>query len=314
MIEQRRRTVIRTLPRLKRSRWRDQVAGLLFASPFLIGFLVFNAYPFFASLYYSFTDFALLGSPKWLGLQNYLHLIHDSVFLKALSNNAYMVFIGLPIYLVWALLTAFLLNQALPAQGLFRSLYFIPAVTPSVAASYVFLWVLNPRTGIGYYLSKIGITPPLWFNDPAWAKPGLILFWLWTVGFDTVIFLAALQGVPQDLHEAAEIDGAGRWRRGLSIDLPLISPSILFVGVTSIIWALSYFTQAYIIAGAGSDAASLTGGRESSMLFLSIYIYANAFQYLKMGYAAAMAWLMFILNAIVTFLMLRFTRRRVFYS
>lgn len=296
---------------LTRHRWRDQLAGLLFAAPFLIGFLAFSVYPFIASLYYSFTDFALLNRPEWLGLENYQHLLQDPVFHKALQNNAYMVFIGIPIYVIWALFTAVLLNAGVRAQGLFRALCFLPGVVPSVAASYVWLWVLNPRTGVGYYMSALGITPPLWFNDPQWAKPGLILFWLWSVGFDTVIFLAALQGVPQDLHEAAELDGAAPWRRALSIDLPLISPAILFVLVTGVIWALGYFTQAYIISS-GTTGATI-GGRESSMLFLSIYIYQNAFQYLKMGYASALAWIMFVLNAAFTIIMLRLSRSRVFY-
>jgi len=296
---------------LARHRWRDQLAGLLFASPFVIGFLALTVYPFFASLYYSFTDFALLNQPEWLGSENYRHLATDPVFQKALTNNAYMVFIGIPIYVLWALFTAVLLNIGVRVQGIFRALCFIPAVVPSVAASYVWLWVLNPRTGIGYYLSLIGITPPLWFNDPAWAKPGLILFWLWSVGFDTVIFLAALQGVSQDLHEAAELDGAALWRRAISIDLPLISPAILFVLVTSVIWALSYFTQAYIIST--GTTSGVLGGRESSMLFLSMYVYQNAFQYLKMGYASALAWTMFLLNATFTVIMLRLSRSRVFY-
>jgi len=285
---------------------------MLFAAPFIIGFLVFVVYPFFASLYYSFTAFALLSNPKWLGLQNYQGLLHDTIFLKALSNNGYMVFIGLPIYLVWALFVALLLNQRLRGQSWFRSLYFLPAVMPSVAASYVWLSVLNPRTGIGYFLGLVGVTPPLWFSDPNWAKPGLILFWLWTVGFDTVIFLAALQGVPEDLHESAELDGAGSFRKAFSIDLPLISPAILFVTVTSVIWAIGYFTQAYIISGALGDAAQ--GGRQSSMLFLSMYLYTSAFTYLRMGYASALAWVIFLINAIMTFFMLRLSRNRVFYS
>ncbi len=292
---------------LRRVRWRTQVAGLLFASPLIVGAIAFQLYPFFASLYYSFTDFALLGSPKWVGVQNYSHLLQDAVFHKALSNNAYLIFLGIPVYIVWALLTALLLNLRVRGRTLFRTLFFVPAVMPSVAASYVWLWVLNPRTGVGYYLSLFGIQPPLWYNDPNWAKPGLILFWFWTVGFDAVIFLAALQGIPQDLHEAAELDGAGRARRALSIDLPLISPAILFVVVTGAIWALSYFTQAFIIAGP-------EGGRESSMLFSAMYLYTSAFQYLKMGYASAMAWVLFILNAVMTVIMLRVSRERVFYG
>lgn len=290
-----------------RVRWRDQVTGLLFALPFILGFIGFRLYPFFASLYYSFTDFSLLGQPHWIGVGNYSELLRDRVFRIALSNNAYLVFVGMPFYILWALFTALLLNLKVRGIRLFRTIYFLPAIMPSVAASYVWLWVLNPRTGVGYYLSLFGITPPLWYHDPLWAKPGLILFWFWTVGFDTVIFLAALQGIPQDLHEAAELDGASRKQRAISIDLPLISPAILFVAVTGVIWAIGYFTQAFIIAGP-------EGGRESSMLFLAMYLYSNAFQYLKMGYASALAWVIFILNALMTVALLRVSRERVFYG
>lgn len=290
-----------------RIQWRTQLAGFLFALPLIIGILAFNLYPFLASLYYSFTDFSLLGQTNWLGLQNYEQMLQDEVFLKALSNNAYMILVGIPLYTLWALLTAFLLNIEVRGRALFRTLYFLPALIPSVAASYAWLWVLNPSTGANYYLTWLGITPPLWYADPNWAKPGLILFWLWSVGFDTLIFLAALQNVPKELVEAAEIDGATYLRRVLKIELPLISPAVLFVVVTSIIWALSYFTQAYIVGG-------LEGGRESSMLFLSVYIYANAFQYLKMGYASALAWMLLLLNAAVTLIMIRLSRTQVFYG
>jgi multiple sugar transport system permease protein len=200
-----------------------------------------------------------------------------------------------------------MMNLKVCGTKVFRTVYFLPAIMPSVAASYVWLWVLNPRTGVGYYLTSLGIRPPLWFNDPVWAKPGLILFWFWTVGFDAVIFLAALQGIPEDLHEAAELDGADLWQKVINIDLPLISPAILFVLVTGVIWVIGYFTQAFIIAGP-------EGGRESSMLFLAMYLYVNAFQYLKMGYASAIAWIIFVLNAIMTYLLLRLSHKRVFYS
>lgn len=295
------------MQQLRRVRWRTQLAGLVFASPLIVGFIAFNLYPFVTSLYYSFTDFSLLGTPNWVGLRNYKALLSDPVFHKALWNNAYLIFLGIPVYTIWALFVALLLNVEVWGKSLFRTLFFLPAVMPSVAASYVWLWVLNPRTGAGYYLSYFGISPPLWYDDPLWAKPGLILFWFWTVGFDSLIFLAALQGVPKEFHEAAEIDGASQWRRAVSIDLPLISPAILFVVVISAIWALSYFTQAFIIAGP-------EGGRESSMLFLAMYIYVNAFQYLKMGYAAALAWTLFFLNGLMTFIMLRVSQRRVFYG
>lgn len=299
------------LLRPRRIRWRDHVTGLLFAAPFIVGFLAFTIYPFFASMYYSLTDYGLLGQPEWVGLQNYADLIHDPVFHTALGNNAYLIFVGMPAYILWSLLTAFLLNVSVRGLPLYRTIYLLPAIMPSVAASYVWVWVLNPRTGVGYYLSLLGITPPLWYNDPQWAKPGLILFWFWAVGLDALILLAALQGIPQDLKEASELDGASPARRAWSVDLPLISPAILFVTVTGVIWTVSYFTQAFIIS---SSVGGPPGGRESSMLFLAYYLYVNAFQYLKMGYAAALAWVLFVINAVLTFAMLRVTRERVFYG
>ncbi len=297
--------------------WRNQVNGLLFASPFIIGCLAFSLYPFVSSLYYGFTDFSLLGTPHWIGLANFRQIVFRDANLRiAVFNTGYLVLLGIPIYVLWALATAFLLNLDIRGKSAFRSIYFVPAITPAVAGTYIWLWMLNPRTGIvSYYLSLLGIVPPLWFMDPNWAKPGVIILMLWGVGLDTVIFLTALQGVPKELHEAAQLEGANWWSRSIDIDLPMISPAILFVVVNSVIWALQYFTQPYLITmGAYTTGGAPTGGRESSLLFLSIYIWANAFQYVKMGYASAMAWLMFICNLALTAIMLRVSRERVFYG
>jgi multiple sugar transport system permease protein len=298
--------------RFRRVNWRNQLKGFLFASPFIVGFLALQLYPFLASLYYSFTDFSLMARPHWLGLENYRHMLFgDPVFRTALANTIYLVLLGIPIYVFWSLITALLLNLRVAGRSLFRTIYFLPAITPTVAATFVWIWLLKPRTGIvSFYLSKLGIVAPLWFNDPHWAKPGVILLWLWAVGVDTVILLTALQGVPKELHEAAELEGAGWWARTVYVDLPIISPALLFVTVNCVIWVLQTFTQPFLITG----GQAATGGRESSLLFFSMYIWANAFQYVKMGYASALAWMLFILNLGLALVVLRATNRRVFYS
>jgi multiple sugar transport system permease protein len=284
---------------------RDLMWGILFITPWILGFLAFNLYPALASLYYGFTRFSIVKSPEWLGLANYSKLLgQDQYFGKTLLNTLYMVVIGVPADIVFTFFFALVLNMKVKkGMAVYRTIYYLPTVVPPVAGTLLWLWILNPQYGIlNYLLGFIGMRSPAWFSDPAWAKPALILMGLWGSGSGTVMYLAALQGVPQELIEAAMLDGAGWLRRTLNITVPLVSPVTLFRLITGIIGAFQIFTQAYIIGGTGRGTS---GAPRESLLFYGLYLYRQAFEYLHMGYAAAMAWILFLMILVVTIVMIR---------
>ncbi len=287
--------------------------GLLFASPWIIGFLIFQLYPILASAYYSFTDFNLFQSPTWVGLENYRALFQDDRFFKGLFNTLYMTVIGVPLGLVLALLTALALNTPSRLQPLYRSIVYLPTIVPIVAATYLWRWILNAQYGyMNLWLGRLGLPQPLWQEDALWTKPALILIGLWMIGGTTIIYLAALQEVPRSYYEAAEIDGAGWWSKFWNITLPAISPVTLFQLVIGIIASLQYFTQAYLFAQTRLNTAS--GGPGDSLLMYGLYLFQNAFVFLKMGYASAMAWILFLISLAITLVVLRLSKYWVYYE
>ena len=287
--------------------------GLLFASPWIVGFLVFQLYPILASAYYSFTDFNLFQSPNYVGLENYRELFADERFSKSLFNTLYMTVIGVPLGLLFALLCALALNTRSRGQPLYRAVVYLPTVVPIVAATYLWRWLLNAQYGyINVGLDKLGLGQPLWQEDPLWTKPALVLIGLWTIGGTTVIFLAALQEVPPSYYEAAAIDGASWWSKFWNITFPLISPVTLFQLVIGVIFSLQYFTQAYLFAQQRLNEPS--GGPEDSLLMYGMYLFQNAFVYLDMGYASAMAWILFLVSLVLTLFILRVSSSWVHYG
>jgi multiple sugar transport system permease protein len=288
--------------------------ALFFIAPWVIGFLVFTLGPMIASLYYSFTSFSTVKPPEWIGLANYQKLAGgDKNLAKALLNTLYMVAFGIPVGQVFAFLTALLLNTKVRGMPFYRTLYFVPAIMPLVPVTLVWMWIFNPQLGpVNALIGAIGLTPPLWFNDPDWSKPTLILLGTWQVGATTAIYLAGLQGVPQELYEAAAIDGAGRRARLLNITIPAVSPVVAFNAITGVIYSFQYFTQAYVASSTGSS--TIRGGVEDSLLFYAVYLYQNAFEFLDMGYASAMAWLLFIIVMAATLLALYGSARWVYYE
>ena len=287
--------------------------GILFASPWILGFLVFQLYPILASGYYSFTDFNLFQSPRFVGLQNYREMASDDRVAKSLFNTLYMTVIGVPLGLAFALITALALNSRSRLQPLYRAVVYLPTIVPIVAATYLWRWLLNAQYGyVNLILGKLGLGQPLWAEDAAWAKPALILIGLWTVGGTTIIYLAALQEVPRSYYEAAAVDGANWWSKFWHITWPAISPVTLFQLVIGVIFSLQYFTQAYLFAQQRLNSAS--GGPEDSLLMYGLYLFQNAFVYLKMGYASAMAWVLFLLALACTLVILRFSSRWVHYG
>lgn len=300
-----------------RHRRRETFLGLGFVSPWLIGLLVFTLYPILASLYYSFCEFRVLSPPKWVGMRNYVELFGDKeYFLRSLWNTAFM-FVELPLALVLSLLIAILLNQKLKGMAIFRTLYYIPSVVPTVASSVLWLWLLNPDYGlVNKTLALFGMPASAWLSDPKWAKPGFIVMDLWAVGGGMIIYLAALQGVPQPLYEAAELDGATWWAKLRHVTLPAISPVIFFNLILGVIGTFQYFTQAFVMSGAsGPDAGSgRTGGPANSTLFFALYLYQNAFQFFRMGYACAMAWVLFVLTLLAAWLVFKTSAKWVYYE
>ena len=289
--------------------------GLLFVSPWLIGFLLFKVFPIISAIYYSFTDYNIFQPPQWVGFENYTTLFQDKLFWKSLGNTAYVTLIGLPLGLIVALSLAVLLHQKLRGLPFFRTLFYLPTVLPVVASAMLFLWVLNPEYGLlNVGLRFLGIEGPSWLSDPAWTKMSLIMMDCWRCGSTMIIFLSALESVPQSFYEAAELDGAGPWTRFWKITIPYISPTIQFTVIMGLISSFQYFTQAYVFSSVSQMGQSIAGGPKNSMLFYSLYLYQQGFSYMKMGYASAMALILFVIVMVVSFFALRVMEKRVNYD
>jgi len=290
-----------------RARNREALFGLLFISPWLLGFVIFTAGPMVASLLLSFTDWSILGTAHWVGTRNYTRLAHDSLFWKSMRVTFVFSAISVPLDVLASLLLALLLNQQFGGRSLFRALFYLPELVPAVAASILWIWAYNTHFGIfNYLLSLIGVPPVAWLESTSWVIPSFVILSLWTAGGSRmIIFLAGLQTVPRELLEAAELDGAGVWARFRHITLPMISPVLLFNLILATIGAFQVFTSPYVMTG---------GGPANASLFYVLYLYRNAFQYLQMGYASALAWVLFLVLLIFTILQFRMMRRWVYYE
>jgi multiple sugar transport system permease protein len=303
--------------KLTRAERRSLRTGLLFVSPWLVGFLAFNVYPALASLYYSFTNFKILQTPRWVGLDNYTKLVNDPLFWKSLANTLYITVVGVPLAVVVALGIALLLNRkGIRGIGVFRTIFYLPVVIPGVAAAILWIFLLSPINGlVNQSLRVFGVAGPGWFYDPAWAKNGIILMTIWAAGDVVIIYLGALQGVSQALYEAAEVDGAGAWVKLRHVTIPMISPAILFNLITGAIAAFQSFTQAFVIsAGVGRGNDGSIGGVQNSLLFYGLNLYNNGFRYFQMGYASALAWILLLIILVATLVLLRASRNRVYYE
>ena len=285
---------------------RRALRGWLFISPWVVGFLILTLYPFGASLYYSFTNFSIVKSPRWIGLTNYRELFTDHLFWTSLFNTCYYAAIEIPLSTALAIGLALLLNMKVKGLAVYRTMFYLPSVVPLVAASVIWLWLFNPSFGVvNSVLGYAHIAGPGWLFSATWAKPTFILLGFWGLGAPMVIYLAALQGVPQEMYEVSSLEGASAWQRTRYVTLPMISPAILFNVVLGIVAAFQYFTQAFIITN---------GGPNNSTLFYSLYLYEQAFTFLHMGYASAMAWMLFVIIVIVTLGLFRSSSRWVYYA
>ena len=287
------------------------ITGILFTSPWIIGFLIFQLYPIIASFYYSMTNYNLFKAPVWVGFENYKDLFNDSKFYLSLYNTLYITIAGVVPHLAFALMMALLLNKKVKGQSLYRTIYFLPTLVPAVAGSLLWMWLLNSQYGlINMLLEYIGIVGPNWLVNPDWTKPSLVLMGFWGTGTITVMYLAAMQDVPKMLYEAADIDGASTWRKFWSITLPAISPMTLFQLIMLLIASFQYFTEGMVFA----EATQSTGGPENSLLFYSIYLYQQAFTFLNMGYASAMAWILFVIVMTFALVLFKTSAKWVFYG
>ena len=288
---------------MKRKDW----VGYAFIAPWLIGFLLFTAGPFLASIYFSFTRYNVVTPPVWVGTANYEALFQqDPLFWKSLGVTFRYALVAVPLGVVIAVILALFLNLNIKGIAVYRTIFFLPSIVPTVATSMIFLWILNPQIGlINGLLRSFGIIGPAWLADPNWAPWTLVFMALWGVGGIMVIYLAGLKDIPTYLYEAAILDGASAYRRMRLITLPLLTPVIFFNVVMGCIGAFQTFTQAFILT---------QGGPEDSTQFYALYLFNRAWRYGDMGYASAMAWILFTIVAVVTSLLFRSQKRWVHYG
>jgi multiple sugar transport system permease protein len=288
---------------------RESIEGLLYISPFLLGFLIFALYPMVASAYLSLTKYNIITPPTWIGLDNYVEAFSkDKLFWSSLEKTGRFAAFNVILGVLGSLGAAMLLNQRFPGTTIFRTFFFLPSITPIIASALLWTWIYQPTLGLlNYLLGLVGIEGPAWLQSSSWAIPSLVIISLWGSigGSRMIVFLAGLQSVPQEMYEAAEIDGAGGWSKFWNITLPLISPTMFFNVVLAIIGSLSVFSLAYIATGGGPNYATY---------FYVYHLFKNAFEFSRMGYAAAMAWLFFLIVLVLTSIQFKLSSRWVYYA
>lgn len=285
----------------------EEVAGWLFALPWIFGFLLFTVGPMLASAGFAFADYNLLQPPRWVGFENIRRaLTNDALVWQSLKVTSVYAFVSVPLQIVFGLMVALLLNANIRGLQYYRTIYYLPSVLSGVAVALLWRWIYAPNYGlINAFLAGFGIQGPGWLSDAQWALPSLIGMSLWHVGGGIIIYLAGLQGVPTEIYEAAEVDGAGWRARFWHVTIPLITPVLFYQLIIGIISALQVFTQALIMTN---------GGPHDSTLFFVLYLYRNAFQFFKMGYASVLAWILFFYILLLTLLVYRSSTAWVFYS
>lgn len=293
---------------MKQSRVLRILEPYLYLFPTIVGLVLFSAGAVAASFFMSFTRWDMVTSPEWVWLDNYVNLWHSDLFWEVFRNTFYFVVLAVPLSVVCSLAMALLANTGLRGITLFRTVYFLPVVSSMIAVALVWSWIFNPEYGLLNYLLRLlfGVQGPAWLDSTAWALPAMVIVTVWKgLGYSMVIFLAGLQNIPQDLYNAATIDGAGVWKKFRHITLPMLSPTTFFILVITLINAFQVFEQTYVLT---------KGGPANSTLTLSYYIYQNAFQFFQMGKAAAVAYVLFAIVFGVTLVQFRVQKRWVFYG
>ena len=282
--------------------------GVLFASPWIIGLLLFYAFPLVASIYFSFTTYSILQPGEFVGLQNYKDLFSDELFWKSVYNTVYFAIVFVPLSIIFGVGLAMILNMRIKGMAIYRTIYFLPTLVPHVAMAVLWMWLLNPGFGlVNGFLDSIGIQGPAWLGSETWSKPSLILMSLWGIGQAVIIYLAGLADISQDYYDAAEVDGANWFKKTMHVTLPLLTPVIFFNLIMGVIGAFQQFTLPYALTqGSGKPANSLT--------FYVMYLYDNGFKFFKMGYASAMAWILFVVIMVLTAIIFLTSKRWVHYQ
>ncbi len=290
---------------MRTTRW-QRWSGLLFIAPWLITFLWFTLGPFIASIFLSFTNYRFIGLPEWVGADNYVRLFTDDAkFIRSIINTLYYTAVHVPGIMVMAFFVAILLNQKVKGQPIYRTAFYLPSVTAGVATAYLWILLLQPNGLVNQFLGLVGIDGPNWLTSSTWAMPALILMSFWGLGTTMIIYLAALQGIPQHLYEAASVDGAGVIRKMWHVTVPMMTPAIFLTAVLQIIGSWQVFTQALIVTN---------GGPRDSTLFILLHLYRTGFEYFQMGYASAIAWVLFVIILVFTVLQFGIARRWVYYE
>ena len=298
-------------PRTWTNLQREASSAYAFIGLWIVGFLIFTLGPMIASLYFSFTEYNIVDPPVWIGIKNYVDLFHDPKFWISLKVTLYFASLSLPLGLIFSFLLAVLLNQGVPFERFWRTIYFLPSIITGVAVGILWIRLFNPQLGlINTTLSLVGIRGPGWLSSPDWSIPALVIISLWGIGQTMIIYLAGLQGIPTDLYDAATVDGANSAQRFIHITIPMVSPVIFYNLVLSLIATFQYFTIVFIV---GSSRADM-GGPARSTLFYNLYLYQNAFRFLDMGYASAMAWVLFVIILVLTLLVFRSSEYWVHYE
>lgn len=293
--------------------------GFLFICPWLIGFILLGAYPFFYSLFLAFNKWNIVGTTKWVGLENFQRMFDMSratgrEFVKSLQVTFYYTFVSIPLTVIWAISLALLLRKKIPGRRILISIFYLPSVISGVSMALMWRWVFNSKHGLANtLLGALGIQGPRWFLHTSTAVPAFILMSLWNVGFMLVVYLGTLQNIPPEIEESADLDGAKPLKKLFKIILPMISPVIFYQVIMGIIGSFQVFASAYVISGGGEVGGVSLGGPSDSFLFYVLNIYKYGFVYLKMGFASALAWILFIIILIFTFIAIKASPLWVFY-
>ncbi|MGQ9629425.1 MAG: carbohydrate ABC transporter permease [bacterium] len=285
----------------------ERIAGFVCASPGFFGLIAFTLGPIIAALFFSFTEYDVIRPPTFVGLENYREMLTgDELFWKTLGNTAFITATGVPLSMISGLLLALILNNDIRGMALYRTVFFLPSVVPVVANAVLWLWLFNTQYGlINITLRALRLPAPPWLTSEQWSKPAIVIMRLWATGQGMIIYLAGLKNIPSQFYEAAEIDGAGIWAKFRHITLPMLTPTLFFTSTMGIIAHFQVFTEAYVMT---------QGGPADSTLFYVYYLYSSAFGWFKMGYACAMAWILFIVILIVTLIQFRMARYWVTYE
>lgn len=289
-------------------RHRETTVGIMFTMPAIVGFLTLTLIPMIASLFFSFTNYGIFSAPKFVGFQNYIDMFSgvDTFFYKSLKATAYFTLLNVPASIVFSFAIALLLNSDIKFRALLRTVYYIPTIVPAVAGAMIWLWILNPDFGlVNSLLSSLGLPTGLWLFSEKTVIPTIVLIGLWSTGGTMVIFLAGLQGIPRQYYEAIDVDGGNSFHKLTRVTLPLMTPTIFFNTLMAIIGSFQVFTQAYIMTSGGPNDASL---------FYVFYLFREAFQRAQMGYASALAWVLFLIIMVFSAIVMKTQNSWVYYE